>query len=124
MQHGVDGRLKAKLDETLRIWATLRYLHNHEADPIYSRNRGTNAVACFLKTNYPAARTVLEMCYERGWATRESARGTALHDATTDKRNPLLYAITAEGEYQLDSMEKALRPIYFERMLQVERRVG
>ena len=52
-----------RLDLTLRIWGTLFYLTMHKGDSPSSRNRGISAIAAFLRTNYLAAKEVLEFCF-------------------------------------------------------------
>ncbi len=109
---------------TLRIWGALRYLEQHKGDPPHSRSRGVTAVANFLGTNHPAAKAVLDRCRDLKWVRGEPVRGTNDSDLGREKRNPWLYFITKEGEEELDRLDKVLRPIHFETMGRLERRVG
>lgn len=109
---------------TLRIWATLLYLKQHALDPSYSRSRGVTALAMFLHTNHPAAKAVLARCVSLNWVRGEPSRGAQEGESDHAKRNPWLYSITKEGEDQLSRLDKDLRPMYFETMSRLERRVG
>ncbi len=116
--------LAERLDMTLRIWGTLRYLEQHKGDSPHSRSRGVMAIASFLGTNHASAKAVLQRCSTLEWVHGEPVRGPNETDLGHDKRNPWLYFITKEGEDELDRLDKVLRPIHFETMGRLERRVG